>query len=117
MGITERKRLGVERESMMKQLEHQKAKLLDALRLMPAGVIVAVKPPEKTTLANGLAQKILRSIPHPMDALVDYASFPMFRHGGRPYDKMGMLLMRSLMRGEAVSNEEIYLTLGDGSPE
>ena len=57
MGITERKRLGVEQESMMKQLEHQKAKLLDALRLMPAGVIVAVKPPEKTTLANGLAQK------------------------------------------------------------
>lgn len=101
----------------MKQLEHQNAKLLDALRLMPAGVIVAVKPPEKTTLANELAQKILRSLPLSMDALVDYASLPMFRHDGRPYDKIGMSLMRSLLRGEAVSNEEIYLILGDGSPE
>jgi hypothetical protein len=47
-----------------------------------------------------------------METLEDYASVPIFRSDGRPYDKKELPRMKSLRRGEVVSNEDILqLTL------
>ena len=77
----------------MKPLEHQKTRSQEVLRLRPARVILAEKPPGKIILANEMVQKILRSSPFPMETLEDYASFLMFRPYGRPYDKNELPLM------------------------
>jgi two-component sensor histidine kinase len=82
--------------------------LLDAVvRSMPVGVIVAEAPSGRFLLANDEMRRLWEGNWQNLDELADHQRDRRFYPDGRPYDPMDLPIARTLLRGIAVSDEEI----------
>ncbi|BAY96387.1 putative two component hybrid sensor regulator [Tolypothrix tenuis PCC 7101] len=115
--ITERKQAETERERLLNELEIERSRLEAVLRQMPAGVLIA-DAAGKLALSNDQAKQILGYSYEPSLEIEQYESitpFIGFNGDGRRYGANDYPLMRSLLTGEVIANEEIYLHYSDGS--
>nr|AAT41884.1 putative two component hybrid sensor regulator [Fremyella diplosiphon Fd33] len=115
--ITERKQAETERERLLNELEIERSRLEAVLRQMPAGVIIA-DAAGKLALSNDQAKQILGYTYEPSLEIEQYESitpFIGFNGNGRRYGANDYPLMRSLLMGEVIANEEISLHYSDGS--
>ncbi|MBD2213302.1 PAS domain-containing protein [Nostoc linckia FACHB-104] len=115
--ITKRKQAEAERERLLYALEIERSRLEAILQQMPAGVLIA-DAAGKLVLSNDQAKQILRYNYEPSLELEQYESitpFIGFKGDGRRYEANDYPLMRSLLMGEVIANEEIYLHYSDGS--
>ncbi|ARV58591.1 histidine kinase [Nostocales cyanobacterium HT-58-2] len=116
--ITERKQAEAERERLLHELETERARFEAVLRQMPAGVMIADAASGKLVLANEQAKQIVGYGYEQSLELEEYQAmtpFEAFRCNGQLYAANEYPLMRSLLAGEVVSNEEIELHREDGS--
>ncbi|MDZ7960674.1 MAG: PAS domain S-box protein [Aulosira sp. DedQUE10] len=116
--VTERKQAEAERERLLYELEIERSRFEAVLQQMPAGVLIADAASGKLVLSNDQAKQILRYGYEQSLKLEEYealAPFAAFDGDGQPYGANDYPLMRSLLTGEVISNEEIYLHHSDGS--
>ena len=116
--VTRRKQAEAERERLLHELEIERARFEAVLRQMPAGVLIADAESNKLVLANEQAQHIVEYEFAQSLKLQEYAPvtpFQAFHADGRRYAPEEYPLMRSLKRGEIITNEEMNLRRADGS--
>ncbi|QIR39238.1 PAS domain-containing protein [Tolypothrix sp. PCC 7910] len=115
--ITERKQAEAERERLLNELGIERSRFEAVLRQMPAGVLIA-DAAGKLVLSNDQAKQILKYGYEESLQLEEYepiTPFIGFNGDGRRYEANDYPLMRSLLTGEVIANEEIYLHYSDGS--
>jgi sigma-B regulation protein RsbU (phosphoserine phosphatase) len=88
-------------------LEMKQDFLETVLRQMPAGVVIAEAPTGRLVLGNEQMERILGFSLAPSTSLLDYYGHQVFHGDGRPYLPEEWPLLRSLVAGESVSNEEM----------
>jgi sigma-B regulation protein RsbU (phosphoserine phosphatase) len=93
-------------------LEMKQDFLETVLRQMPVGVVIAEAPTGRLILGNAQMERILGFSLAPSTCLLDYHRLDYHRHqvfhgDGRPYLPEEWPLLRSLVAGELVSNEEM----------
>lgn len=111
--ITERKRAELEREQLMKWLMAERELFEEVLRQMPAGVIIAEAPSGKIILSNKQVERMWRlSMPLPHNG---HDLYKGYHPDGRLYSVDEWPLMRSIHKGEVVSDEKIIFVRGDGT--
>jgi len=101
----------------------ERAALEEALRQMPAAVVIAEAPSGKITFINSRGQEMAeryfgRSTPSELRDLHDVyesSNFESLHPDGRPYEIEEWPLMRSIRDGDEVREEEIVHLLTDGS--
>ena len=102
-------------EQMAVQLEASLARLQAVVQQMPAGVIIAEAATGKVILANEQIAHIWRRPLPPSGNIEQYAEWQRFHPDGRPYAPEEWPLVRSLLTGERVTDEEIAIVHGDGT--
>jgi len=105
--ITVRKRIEAEREEMIRELDHQRARFETVLRQMPVGVMIAEAATGKVILENDQSRSIHPGLP-PMQKMSDYGQLRMFRLDGAPLRFEECPMVRAL-KGETVTGEEIMV--------
>src|SRR5829696_1793302 len=101
----------------------ERAALEEALRQMPAAVVIVEPPSGKITFINSRGQEMAeryfgRSTPSELRDLHDVyesSNFESLHPDGRPYEIEEWPLMRSIRDGDEVREEEIVHLLTDGS--
>jgi two-component system CheB/CheR fusion protein len=98
------------------QLVRERRKLEEVLRQMPCGVMIAEAPSGSLILTNKQVEEILRHpFPHAAN-IEEYAPYKAFHLNKQPFKPEEWPLVRSLTRGEVVTDEEIEYVRGDGTP-
>src|ERR687893_2095107 len=108
---------------MLDRQRIQRAALEEALRQIPAGVVVVEAPSEEITFVNSQGQEILeqyfgRSMPSELGDLrqvYESSGLASLHPDGRPYEFEELPLMRSIRNSEEVRDEAIVHLLADGS--
>ncbi|BAY23828.1 PAS/PAC sensor hybrid histidine kinase [Calothrix sp. NIES-2100] len=116
--ITQRKQAQAEQERLLQELETERKRFEAVLRQMPAGVMIADAASGKLVLTNEQAKQILGYGYEQSLELEEYeliVPFTALRGNGEIYATNEYPLVRSLLRGEAIANEEIELHHSDGS--
>jgi sigma-B regulation protein RsbU (phosphoserine phosphatase) len=108
---TEKLELQKEEMNRLTQALELKHDFLEAiLRQMPAGVVIAEAPTGRLVLGNEQMERILGFSLVPSTYLLDYdrhQGHQVFHGDGRPYLPEEWPLVRSLVAGESVNNEEM----------
>ncbi len=108
---TEKLELQKEEMNRLTQALELKHDFLEAiLRQMPAGVVIAEAPTGRLVLGNEQMERILGFSLAPSTYLLDYdrhQGHQVFHGDGRPYLPEEWPLVRSLVAGESVNNEEM----------
>jgi PAS domain S-box-containing protein len=108
---TEKLELQKEKLNRLTQALEMKQDFLEAvLRQMPSGVIIAEAPKGRLVLGNDQMERILGFSLVPSTYLLDYnrhQGHQVFHGDGRPYLPEEWPLVRSLVVGESVNNEEM----------
>ena len=110
--ITENRRAEQDREHLVAQLEQERARLDTVLQQLPAGVIFAESPSGRVLVANDQVARIFRLQP---GKPVNLSECRGFRADGRRYQTDEWPLIRSMSKGEVVTNEDIEILRGDNS--
>ena len=108
---------------MLDRQRIQRAALEEALRQIPAGVVVVEAPSEEITFVNSQGQEILeqyfgRSMPSELGDLrqvYESSGLASLHPDGRPYEFEELPLMRSIRNSEEVRDEAVVHLLADGS--
>lgn len=95
--------------------ETQRSRLEAVLQQMPAGVIIAEAPSGRLILSNPQATPIFSHPFRPVAEVEQYCDFTGTHPDGRPFTPAECPLARSIRQGELVTDEEVTLTLRDGS--
>ncbi len=96
---------------LTQDLEMKQDFLKAVLRQMPAGVVIAEAPTGRLVLGNEQMERILGFSLAPSTYLLDYnrhQGHQVFHGDGRPYSPEEWPLVRSLVAGESVNNEEMF---------
>jgi sigma-B regulation protein RsbU (phosphoserine phosphatase) len=111
---TEKLELQKEELNRLTQALEMKHDFLEAvLRQMPAGVVIAEAPTGRLVLGNKQMERILGFSLAPSTYLLDYNRHQgdqVFHGDGRPYAPEEWPLVRSLVAGESVNNEEMIFS-------
>ena len=107
---------------MLDRQRIQRAALEEALRQIPAGVVVVEAPSEEITFVNSQGQEISeqyfgRSMPSELGDLrqvYESSGLASLHPDGRPYEFEELPLMRSIRNSEEVRDEAIVHLLADG---
>jgi len=113
--ITSRRKAEQDRDSLVRALERERARLEAVLEQMPAGVILAEAPSGRVLLGNQQVSRILRRPQRADLNILDDAGLKGFHPDGRPYQQNEWPLVRSIRTGEVVTNEEIEIVRGDNT--
>ncbi|MBV9124712.1 MAG: PAS domain-containing protein, partial [Planctomycetes bacterium] len=115
LDLTKRKKVEEERKKLLHQLEAERALLEAVLQQMPGGVLIAEAPSGKVLLRNqsGAIPAILAA---PLPAsLEDYARFQQTFPDPRYASYRQWPLLRALLQGEVVAEEEMAYRNPDGT--
>jgi PAS domain S-box-containing protein len=104
----------LERLQLLAQIATEQAKLIGVIQQMPVGVSIAEAPGGRTILTNRLVQEILGDSFVPPKGTGDYLRFRGFFADGRPIGPTEWPMARALLKGETVSEEEVYFIREDG---
>lgn len=100
---------------LLDEVTSERRRLSAVLDQMPAGVIIAEAPSAKVVLGNHQVEKTLG---HPFFYSQDiegYANYKGFHPDGRPYGPKEWPIVRSILTGEVVANEEIDFQRSDST--
>jgi PAS domain S-box-containing protein len=114
--ISERKRVEQERDRLYQELDDQRSRFETVLQQMPIGVTIAEAPNGRMVYHNEASSRIFRAEIPVLDSFADYAKWRVFRPDGSLLPVEDYPLVRAMARGETVTNEELKLERGDGSP-
>ncbi|MBV9431348.1 MAG: PAS domain S-box protein [Hyphomicrobiales bacterium] len=112
--ITEYKRLLVERERLIAEVESERARLAAILKDLPAGVVIAEAKSGKISLVNDAAASHLGEWIRDVDLLSEAQAYKMRVADGRALPAAEFPLARAL-RGEAFRGTEVEITRPDGA--
>jgi PAS domain S-box-containing protein len=104
-----------EREKLLKELSVQHQQLMEVLRQMPAGVVIAEAPMGRLVMGNERVAQIWRHEFLSSANIEEYEAWKGFHPDGRPYQPREWPMARSITAGEAVTNEEAEILRGDGT--
>ncbi|AKJ01844.1 Chemotaxis protein methyltransferase CheR [Archangium gephyra] len=91
-----------------------KQRLLDAvLQQMPAGVIIS-EPSGRMTFFNHQQEELVRGPMHRANSVAEYTGFHGFHPDGRPLQTEEWPLVRALLQGEVVTDQELLVERHDG---
>ncbi len=110
-----RKRVEQEREQLLKQIESERSLLEAVLQQMPAAILIIEAPSGKAILSNNKIESILRHPAPPCEKIEDIAQYSAIHLDGTPYQAQEYPIVRSLLTGEVVINEEMHYLRGDGT--
>ncbi len=113
--VTMRRKAEQDRDSLVRALERERARLEAVLEQMPAGVILAEAPSGRVLLGNQQVSRIWRRPPRADFNILDEVGVTGFHSDGRPYERNEWPLVRSIRAGEVVTNEEIEIVRGDNT--
>ncbi|HYI91958.1 MAG TPA: PAS domain S-box protein, partial [Bryobacteraceae bacterium] len=114
--ITERRRADEERELLHRQLDQGRARLEMVLRQMPGGVMIAEARTGKLLIANEGLARIWRRDLRDLNEIEDRCRcYKGVSAGGAQYELMERPLVRSILKGEVVKDEECRIERGDGT--
>lgn len=112
--ISDQVRADQEREDLLQQVQEESSLMKALLDQLPAGVVVAEVPSGRVLSVNERAMELVGdSIPGPIDPQVS-ASYTGYRPDGRRYEPEEWPLARTILDGEAISNEDILLEAAGG---
>ncbi|MBI4318376.1 MAG: response regulator [Chloroflexi bacterium] len=111
----ELQRLGDERERLLEELQTERALLQAVFQQMPAGVLVAEASSGKMIITNEQVSSILQAPLLPAADIEQYSRNLGFHADGTPYRPDEWPLLRSILKGEVVSGEEIEFERSDGT--
>ena len=95
-------------------LEHERAKLETVLRQMPAGVVIVDAATHELLLTNEAARSLV-GIPVLGDSDISLGDGRLLHPDGTPYERDERPVVRSLTRGEVITDEHMRFVRGDGS--
>lgn len=110
---TERKIIEREKDLLVKQIQSERNRIYDVLDQMPVGVIIVEAPTGKIIYSNPQVEKILKRPPTRASRLEEYRHFKAFHQNGRAYKFEEFPLTRSLLHGQTVNGQEMYIIKGD----
>lgn len=111
----ERARSESERETLMRQLEAERALLESVLQHLPAGVVLAEAPSGRVLLGNEEARRIMGQGHDPSVELDRYDEWLARTAEGDKSDSKRLPLARAILHGEFVPDEEWTVRRTDGS--
>jgi sigma-B regulation protein RsbU (phosphoserine phosphatase) len=88
-------------------LEMKQTFLETILRELPAGVVIVAAPSGKLVMGNDQVEGLFGPITAKNVNITDYDRHQFFHRDGRPYSSEEWPLLRSLVAGESVNNEEM----------
>jgi PAS domain S-box-containing protein len=98
------------RVSAEKELKDQEALMSSILENLPVSVIVALSPSGKIIKDNKKARTFLPKLLS-ADNIESYGVYKFFQENGLLYKNVDLPLSRSIMRGEAVNSEKLFIEL------
>ena len=101
-------------DDLERQLHLERARLEAVLRQMPSGVLIVEAPSGKIVLANEQLTRISGRTTRLGETLEEYRDWPTFHPDGRLYQVEEWPLVRSMINGETVIDEEMGFIRGDG---
>lgn len=105
---------GQERESLLQQLQRERALLRAIIENAPEGIVVADSE-GRIVMTNPAADRIYaRSIPYG-EAVESHSELGLCYPDGRPCPPDELPLARSVRKGEAISGEELLIRWPDGA--
>ncbi len=111
--ITERKTIEDELRTTRDDLAKERSLLHSVLTQLPAGIIVAEQS-GRIILMNDRSTAILGFPKESASHISEFSDYPCFHPDGRVYEHGEYPLMRSLEKGEIVTDEELKLRTPDG---
>ncbi|MEW6497224.1 MAG: PAS domain S-box protein [Cyanobacteriota bacterium] len=113
--VSDRIRAEQEREQLLGQIESERSRLEAVLQQMPAAILIIEAPSGKAILSNNKIEFIFRHPAPPCEGVEDIAQYSAIHFDGTPYQAEEYPIVRSLLTGEVVINEEMHYLRGDGS--
>ena len=110
----ERVMLSEAREELVADLETQHARLSTILRQLPGAVFLVEASSRRILMASRLARQVL-GLEDVTGATLDDVRLYSIREDGSPYGPGELPIERAIQQGEIVENEELQVTLRDGS--
>ncbi|MGB8991265.1 MAG: PAS domain S-box protein [Desulfobaccales bacterium] len=92
---------------LMQALEMKQTFLETLLRQLPAGVVIVAAPSGKLVMGNDQVESLFGPITARDVNIADYDRHQFFHRDGKPYSSEEWPLLRSLVAGELVNNEEM----------
>ena len=92
---------------LMQALEMKQTFLETVLRQLPAGVVIVAAPSGKLVMGNDQVESLFGPIAASDVNIADYDRHQFFHRDGKPYSSEEWPLLRSLVAGESVNNEEM----------
>jgi two-component system CheB/CheR fusion protein len=116
LDITERTRSAQEREALIRRLEEQQARFESVVQQIPAGLIIAEAPSGRLVFSNEQATRLWGSPAHPrIQTASEYGTvYTGYHPDGSPMQPDEWPLVRALIRGETVTDQEIVMEQPDG---
>ena len=112
--ITERVRGEEEKSRLVAELEDERARLEAILQQMPSGVVIAQAPSGRLILSNSQVENVL-GVPYvAADSIDGYAIYHGRWPDGTPVAPTEWPVARSLMQGEIIRGQEIFMTDAQG---
>lgn len=114
--IDDQKRITEELDRTLKAVEFEKARFEAVMKQMPAAVIIGEAPSGRLLFSN---DKMIEVWGHEMLPKSEIDKFGMwigFHRDGRRYRRHEWPLVRSIVTGEVVRNEDVDIIRGDGRP-
>ncbi|MGH9754374.1 MAG: PAS domain S-box protein, partial [Blastocatellia bacterium] len=113
--ISGRKQAEAERERLLKEIEAERNRLRQILEQMPIGVSIAEAPSGRMLFHNREAERLMRCpLPLP-DDYTGYEQYGALHEDGSPYQQEEYPMVRALISGEVIKEEEMRFLRGDGT--
>ncbi|UEM07474.1 PAS domain S-box protein (plasmid) [Skermanella rosea] len=111
---TEERRAGDERESLRLRLEAEQAIFKAVVERLPSGLVVSEAPSGRHLIYNDQAARLLGHELADIGDYPEYAQYGALHPDGTPYRAEEYPLVRTLIRGEVVDQEEMIYRRADG---
>jgi PAS domain S-box-containing protein len=111
---TEERRAEEERESLRRRLEAEQAVFKAVVERLPSGLVVSEAPSGRHLIHNDQA---IRLLGHDLADIADYPDYVQYgalHPDGTPYRAEEYPLVRTLLWGEVINQEEMIYRRGDG---
>jgi PAS domain S-box-containing protein len=103
-----------ERESLRQRLDSEQALFKAVMERLPTGLVVSEAPSGRHLMHNEQAIRLLGHELSDIGQFSDYARYGALHRDGTPYRAEEYPLVRTLLWGEAVDQEEMIYRRGDG---
>jgi PAS domain S-box-containing protein len=111
----ETRRLNVELQRRVKELQDERARLRTIIERVPTGLVIAEAPSGRILIDNPQVQRILRRPLTASRSIEEYAEQEGYHADGRRYRAEEWPLARAIQGEEEIEGEEIEIVRGDGT--